>query len=315
MKAILFIAGLYSIIWGVSVVVIPGFWFDLAGLDHPNYMQLWQLLGVYSIAMGVGYLIAFTNPMRQWPIVLIGLIVKVLAPIGFLIYYLKGQLPLIVFQMNITNDLIWWIPFALILYNTYMHDYLLDNEIIGCTEHNMKDLLSWHHTQHDESLLELSNQQPIMLIFLRHFGCTFCRETLHEVGEKKELIASQGVKIVLVHQLSIQDATQYFEKFGLQDIDSVSDPELILYKGFHLKRGKITQIFGLKDIITLILKGKFFKWGIASFKDEDPFQMPGVFIVKEGRIMAQFIHSSVSDAIPYHELTKCICSTRTLPEN
>ncbi|MCO5230232.1 MAG: SelL-related redox protein [Chitinophagales bacterium] len=315
MKAILFIAGIYSIFWGASVVIAPQFWFNLAGLSTPDYIQLWQLIGVYSIAMGVGYLIAYTNPMRQWPIVLIGLIVKVLTPIGFLFFYLKGQLPWIVFQMNITNDLIWWVPFGLILYNAYLHDYLLDKEIINCTEHNIKDLLSWHHTQHDESILEISQKQPVMLIFLRHFGCTFCRETLHEVGANKEVIESQGVRIVLVHQLPVEEANQYFQKFDLANIDSVSDPELILYKGFHLKRGKITQIFGPKDLITLILKGKFFKWGISSFKDEDPFQMPGVFMVKDGKIVAQFVHSSVSDSIPYQELTKCICSAKTLSEN
>lgn len=314
MKAILFVAGIYSILWGTSVVFFPEFWFRLADIELPRYLQLWQCFGLYAISMGVGYLIAYTNPLRHWPIVLIGLIAKFFAPIGFLYYYLQGELPLVILQMNITNDLIWWIPFGLILYNVYIHEYLLDKEIIRHTEHNIRELLSWHYTNKDEVLLEMSEKQPVMLVFLRHFGCTFCREMLSEIAKNRQCIESKGVKIVLVHQLSVCDAHHYFKKFNLHEVESVSDPELILYKGFHLRRGKLSQIFGWKDLSRMFFKGNLIKLGIASFKEEDPFQMPGVFIVRDGKIITKFVHTSVSDTVPYQELAECIHTT-LWPEN
>jgi peroxiredoxin len=305
MKAILLIAGLYSILWGASVIIFPNFWFRLANIEFPRYIQLWQSYGMYSISMGVGYLIASSNPLRHWPIVLVGLIAKILAPIGFFVNFLQGNLPWIIFQMNITNDLIWCIPFGLILYNVYAHDYLLDKEIIKHTEHDIKELLSWHHTfQEKDSLFELSQKQPIMLVFLRHFGCTFCREMMLEISKNKQYIEDRGVKIILVHQLSVFEANHYFEKFNLEHISSISDPELMLYKGFYLQRGKLSQIFGMKDFKELFFRANLFKLGISSSKDEDPFQMPGVFVVKDGEIIQKFVHTSVSDKVPFKELTE-----------
>ena len=65
---------------------------------------------------GVGYLAAATNPYKHWPIVLVGLLGKVLGPIGFFSAALSGTLPWSWGVTIITNDLIWWAPFGLILY-------------------------------------------------------------------------------------------------------------------------------------------------------------------------------------------------------
>ena len=47
-KSALFIAGIYHILWGISVLFFPCFWFDLCSLSHPNYIHLWQLIGGYE---------------------------------------------------------------------------------------------------------------------------------------------------------------------------------------------------------------------------------------------------------------------------
>ena len=126
---------------------------------------------------------------------------------------------------------------------------------------------------------------------------------LTKVWKKNQYIEDKGVKIVLVHQLSICEANHHFEKYNLQNVSSISDPELILYKGFYLQRGKLSQIFGWKDMKRLFSRGNLLKHGISSFKDEDPFQMPGVFMVKNGEIVQKFVHTSVSDKVPFKELT------------
>lgn len=81
----------------------------------PNYPEIWQCLGMVVGVYGIGYAIAAFDPVRHWPIVLVGLLGKLLGPIGFLWYALAGTLPWRGGWLNVTNDLIWWVPFALIL--------------------------------------------------------------------------------------------------------------------------------------------------------------------------------------------------------
>jgi hypothetical protein len=302
MKAILRVAGVYNIIWGASVVFFPNFWFKIANLDAPGYIQIWQALGMVVGVYGVGFFIAASNPLRHWPIVLVGFLGKVFGPIGFLYYYLQGDLPLIVLNMNFTNDIIWLVPFGIILYNAYKHDYLLDNEVIQFSEHDPAELLSWHATNKGDELLSLSRQQPIMLVFLRHFGCTFCRDTLKAIARYRDAIEAKGTKIVLIHQLSEHAGTAELKGYKLEGLDHVSDPELVLYKGFHLRRGTITQLFGLKEWDVFIRRGILGGLGVGSPGEQDPFQMPGIFLVQDGKILKQFIHKTASETPPYMDL-------------
>ena len=51
--------------------------------------------------------------------VLVGLLGKVFGPIGFLSAVVGGTLPLSFGLTILTNDVIWWLPFALILLRAY----------------------------------------------------------------------------------------------------------------------------------------------------------------------------------------------------
>jgi peroxiredoxin len=206
--------------------------------------------------------------------------------------------------MHFTNDIIWWVPFGVILYNAYKHDYLLDNEVIQFTEHDTAELLSWHTTNKGEVLLEVSKEQPVMLVFLRHFGCTFCRDTLTAISRYRDSIEKQGTRIILIHQLDEESAVEELKKYNLSDIEHVSDKELILYKGFHLRRGTITQLFGVKEWSEFLKKGIIGGLGIGAPGDQDPFQMPGIFLIFEGKIIKQFVHRTASETPPYIELAK-----------
>ena len=61
--------------------------------------------------------IAASDPVRHWPIVLVGLLGKIFGPIGFVQAVLNERFPLAMGLTIVTNDLIWWVPFALILWN------------------------------------------------------------------------------------------------------------------------------------------------------------------------------------------------------
>ena len=127
MSLILYLAAAYNIAWGIIVVVWPLLAFRLAGMPLPNYPQLWQCIGMIIGTYGIGYAIAARDPMRHWPIVFVGFLGKILGPIGFFIAVKKGEIPLVASWTIMTNDLIWWIPFAWLL-NQVFKSYKLKNQ-------------------------------------------------------------------------------------------------------------------------------------------------------------------------------------------
>jgi small multidrug resistance pump len=100
-------------------VLFPALFFRWLRLEQPNYPELWQCLGMVVGVYGIGYGIAAFDPVRHWPIVLVGWLGKLFGPIGFLQAVWQGRLPWRFGWLNVTNDLIWLVPFALILRYAY----------------------------------------------------------------------------------------------------------------------------------------------------------------------------------------------------
>ncbi|MFO0881424.1 MAG: alkyl hydroperoxide reductase [Gemmataceae bacterium] len=123
MRWTLVLAGIYNLVWGTWVIVWPAWSFRLGGLhtaahetsDPGLYLHLWQCIGMIVGVYGVGYLAASRDPCRHWPIVLVGFLGKLFGPIGAMEGALAGRLPWSILWTNLTNDLIWLIPFAWIL--------------------------------------------------------------------------------------------------------------------------------------------------------------------------------------------------------
>ena len=120
-KHVLYAAAIYNLVWGIAVIAAPSALFRWAGMQEPIYPEIWQCVGMIVGVYGVGYALAAGNPLRHWPIVLVGLLGKVLGPIGFLSAAWTGRLPWKWGATIVTNDLIWWLPFAAILYLAALH--------------------------------------------------------------------------------------------------------------------------------------------------------------------------------------------------
>ena len=118
MRLTLYLAGIYNIIWGIIVSLFPIKLFLLADMEAPNYPELFQCIGMMIFVFGVTYLAAAHDPIKHWPIVMAGLLGRILGPIGFIYAALNGTFTWISGVTIITNDLIWIIPFSLILYKT-----------------------------------------------------------------------------------------------------------------------------------------------------------------------------------------------------
>ncbi len=174
------------------------------------------------------------------------------------------------------------------------------------------DLLSAMTTQSGQNILDLSKKKPIMLVFLRHFGCQFCRQAMDELSKKREELADVGTELVLVHMAENDVADNYFKKFDLVGVKHISDPDCRYYASFGLMKGSFTQLFGLQTWI----KGFSNK---AKYGNEmgkhlgDSFQMPGSFMLYQGEIIERHIQKMASEQPDYERFIRC-CVLLTEPK-
>ena len=110
------VAGLQCLIWGVFIILWPQRSALAYGLAQPPAdLFLWQGTGLVILLFGIGYGLASTNPRQHWGIVLVGLLSKVLGPIGMSWAVFQQDVPARVLVLIPINDVLWWIPFAIIL--------------------------------------------------------------------------------------------------------------------------------------------------------------------------------------------------------
>ncbi len=294
MRITLLAAAAYNVIWGAWVVFFPEMAFRWAGMEPPRYPELWQAIGMVVGVYGLGYAIAAFNPLVHWPIVLVGLLGKIFGPVGFLYGVHAGHFPWIAWVTIITNDLIWWIPFGLILHRAYQ-DHIGARRMASP---EVQRMAMRARTSAGPSILELSQLSPILLVFLRHTGCTFCREALSDLAEKRREIESTGARIVLVHMSPEDRARKFLERYELADLPRVSDPGRALYRAFGLGRGGFWSLFGPKVWVRGFKAGVIDGHGIGALAG-DGFQMPGVFLVYHGEILTAYRHLTAADRPDY----------------
>ncbi len=166
------------------------------------------------------------------------------------------------------------------------------------------DIMESMITNAGESLADMSYKHPILLIFLRHFGCTFCREALSDIAKRRADIEKMGIRIVFVHMTNNEVAERYFNRYNLEGAMHISDQECNYYKAFGLLKGTFTQLFGLQSWIRGFQAGVLDGQGVGP-QLGDGFQMPGVFVISDGEVKESFIHKLASDRPDYLKLVEC----------
>lgn len=307
MRFTLWAAAAYNIAWGGFAIVFPLALFSWAGMEPPRYPQLWQCIGMIVGVYGIGYAIAASDPVRHWPIVLVGLLGKIFGPIGFAWSLWSGALPPAFGATILTNDLIWWLPFGAILWHALSESM---RPATAASSVPFEQALSAAKSQHGVSLLALSQEAPHLVVFLRHAGCIFCRETLAELAERRGAIESNGTQLALVHMTaSDAEARAFFAGYGLDDASRFADPQTELYRAFGLQRGRLGQLFGL-TVWWRGFKAFLHGHGVGQLAG-DGFQMPGAFLVHRGAIVRAFRHATAGDRPDYCELATTGDAART----
>ncbi len=108
-------AAIYNLVWGCLTIFRPNWQFELFAIPQPQDTSLWQVVGMFVLVYAPAYWWAGRQPVAHRHFIVIGMMGKLLGPIGFVWSVINGRLPLAFGWVILMNDVIWWPAFMLFL--------------------------------------------------------------------------------------------------------------------------------------------------------------------------------------------------------
>lgn len=287
MRVVLVVAGIYHIFFGLWANCWPLHIHHLLSLPQPDHTLAWRLAGLISCTLGIGLVIAARGPIRHWGIVLLGFIKCMIALILVGLALIDYRLPFSASLLLAADDLLWAGPFAYILWTALRaHAGIPPSR---SEPYSVREAADVYRLSSGVTLAKASEERPLVLVFLRHFGCTFTRQILRGLQELEQQAKQNNATLVLIHMLQSGEEIDYLGHNS--DIPRIADPRCELYRSFGLGKGGFIELFGPRV---------WWRGAIAVFKGcgvghlaGDGLQMPGVFVFHDGKIISsQPAHSS-----------------------
>ncbi len=290
-------AGAYNVLVAAGIVIMAE-WLDarMGGSGRPSALmaEVWKAMAVWIAVLGLGFLLAARDAYRHWLVVLLGLLGKAAtgAWVGWDIA--QGRAPALLWWWVAVDAIAWGVPFLAILQSAYEANLAMRRTVAP----EVLRFALRRRTNLGVTLDELSRISPVLIVFLRHMGCTFCREALADLAAMRQQIEQEGARLVLVHMSAEEAASKFFARYGLEDVQRISDPERTLYRAFGLPRGRFGDVLGPKVWWRGFQAGVLGRHGVGRLMG-DGFQMPGVFLIFHGEIVRSYRHQSAADRPDY----------------
>jgi hypothetical protein len=273
---------LWAIFWPLQALVF----FDLGVSQH---LFLLQFIGVFYLIFGLSLFFASRDPIRHWRIILLCTL-KIAIMIGASVYAWIGEIfPPKLIGLMVIDDVVWLLPFLMILWAAVQAR-------VGIAPIYQEPLTvaaaaKSYTLSSGETLAEAAADKTVILVFMRHFGCTFTRQILRSLAMLEDQAKQHDSRLVLVHMLQSGRETSYMgAKTG---VARIADPFCELYRAFGLGKGGFLELFGPRVWIrgaVSIFRG----CGVGHLAG-DGLQMPGVFLFRNNRIVAAQPAHSASD--------------------
>jgi peroxiredoxin len=136
------------------------------------------------------------------------------------------------------------------------------------------------------------SKQPVVLTFVRHFGCIFCREHVIELQGQMERIHALGAEVVVVGNGAPHFIEGFRELTGFRG-PLYTDPSRKSYEAASLKHGWAT-FMNLRAVTNL---GRAFVGGARQGSIQgDPAQQGGTLVIAPpGRVLFHHVSDTAGD--------------------
>lgn len=290
-------AGVVNVVWGLIFALFTNPLFRWAQLPEPAFLFPWQLIGIAAIVFGLGYYIASFSITKNALIVVIGFALKLASTIAVWksVFVQDFSLPLALYFS--AKDLLWLIPFVLVLYHVFRKWQTPEQERVNPSV-PFAETLAQFHTNRGHDLLSLSQEQPILLIFLPHDASPWFQESVARIRQQQEAVEQRGARLVLVRPTHSERIVSTLQREGLADEEYVGDVNYSMYNTFNLKRATLGQVFGLSA-----WRHGWTSSGLAHANLNelvgDGFRLPGAFLLYQGELRKSYHYEKNTDHPDY----------------
>ena len=152
-----------------------------------------------------------------------------------------------------------------------------------------------------KSLRELSTDNKLLVMLVRHQGCTFCREALADMRDVRDALKDRGYDMCVVHMSTVEQGRAMLDQHGLAGVHHFSDSDCVIYRAFDLQRGSFWQLLAPLILWRGLNVAIFRRLGFGPIVG-DAFQMGGAFVLDRGEIVEQYRTTLASDRSDLCEL-------------
>ena len=183
-----------------------------------------------------------------------------------------------------------------------------------------KHLLNFNDSAPDLDLLDIKGRKlrlsklwakrPLVLAFIRHFGCTQCKEMLDELVNGRAQIEKAGLDIAVISQGVPTETTLFAEKYA-PGLKVLCDPLREVYRAYGLERGSLFQTFLNPKVWAAVLKSRRKGYQVEPPPEgQDAMQMSGTFIIHpQGHILLPYYYDHIADHPPLDLLLEGVLAT------
>mgnify|MGYP001386991140 CR=1 FL=1 len=299
---ILTLLALYNISLGIFVFFNPYHFPFYIDYNESN-VSLFLYAGAL-IVFGIGYLFSVINPIRFWPIIAMGLVFNVVMVFTVLGYLFCFDSQLEYRYLLLAMYGVWIFPLVFILKLIYSLKF--SNEFFDVP--TFEESLHLFQTQDGKTLFEINNEQPTLVVCLRHFGCVFCKMLLSTIDKHYDELSSKNVSLVLVHMVDNERAKKQLQSYKFLACHTIADPRRELYRSFGLSRGRLYQLFSFRVLWKTFLISIFGKCRVGNVLG-DVYQMSGMFLLYQNKVLNSFVPEYISDEVDLLEFIHSIKGT------
>ncbi|TGL28539.1 AhpC/TSA family protein [Leptospira koniambonensis] len=144
-------------------------------------------------------------------------------------------------------------------------------------------------------------QKPSLVVFLRHLGCIFCRETVEDLRVFSSEMAAFP-PILFVYPESVREGEEFFSRFW-PEAKAISNPNVSFYEQISVQEGNLIELAGPEvwvSAVRALAKGNFY-----GVQGRHLLRMPGVFLVLKDRILWSHSYRHIGDEPDWSKLPGC----------
>jgi peroxiredoxin len=138
------------------------------------------------------------------------------------------------------------------------------------------------HDGNEVRLGDLWSEEPVALVWVRHYGCVHCRRHAVQLNEAHPELDAAGARVVLVGQATPRQAAHFRRRLGI-DLPVLADEKRESYRAAGAKVATAGELLGPKSVTsglkaTFASRGKVHQGRVIGH----PAQLGGAMVIAPG---------------------------------